>query len=123
MRGFAAGVVALLLLAGCSGSASSSEQYQLGEFFISGPAGLSEETNSITIANGGEFPHTLVVTRANGKVVAASGLVSPNETVTLDLSLEAGSYQFTCRIVGEGADGELVDHYERGMHLGVSIGG
>ena len=123
MRRLIATVSVLMLLVSCSGDASESGRYQLGEFFISGPARLSDETESVTLENVGEFPHTLVVTRPSGQVVAASGLVQPDETITLDLTLEPGTYQFTCRIVGQDSEGQLVDHYERGMHATVSVGG
>lgn len=111
----------VLLLAGCSAGSSASSHYELGEFFVSGPSLLSEETGTITMENAGEFPHTLVVTGDNGVVIAASDLVMPGQTSTLDLALDPGIYQFTCRIVGQGPDGELVDHYERGMHTTVTV--
>lgn len=112
-----------LVLAGCSGSASDSARYQLGEFFISGPEALVDGSDGVTAHNTGEFPHTLVVTRPDGHVIAASGLINPDETVHLDFALPPGTYQFTCRIVGQDAEGRLVDHYERGMNTTVSIGG
>jgi hypothetical protein len=116
-------VIVAVLLAGCSAGSSRETHYQLGEFFISGPSLLSGDTDAITIENTGEFPHTLVVTRADGEVLTASDLVMPGQRVTLDLSLDPGAYQFTCRIVGQGTGGQLVDHYERGMHIAVSVSG
>lgn len=112
-----------LLLGSCSGGASGSARYTLGEFFINGPAMLADTGDGITVENSGEYSHTLVVTRPDGQVVAASGLVGAGETITLDFDLEPGAYQFTCRIVGQDGEGRLIDHYERGMHTAVSVGG
>jgi len=116
-------VVALLLGTSCSPGASGEARYELGEFFISGPNTLPEQAGTLTVENTGEFPHTLVVTRPGGGVVAATAVVSPGQTVTIDLELGPGPYQFTCRIVAQGPDGGLVDHYERGMHTKVSVEG
>lgn len=113
--------VGALLIAACSATSSASDYYQLGEFFISGPTALAQGTSQISVENSGEFPHTLVVSTPDGTVVTATDLVMPGETATLDFELAPGTYQFTCRIVGEGPDGELVDHYERGMHATVAV--
>lgn len=112
-----------LLVVSCSGEASGSGSYELGEFFISGASELSEPAGEISIHNGGKFPHTLVVSRPDGEVLVATDLVMPGETVSLHLDLEAGVYQFTCRIVGQGGEGQLIDHYERGMHTTVAVRG
>jgi hypothetical protein len=111
-----------VLIVACSGSTSASDPYRLGEFFINGPSAVSEDADGITVENTGEFPHTLVVSRLSGEVLAATDLVAPGETVTLPIGLEPDTYQFTCRIVGQGSDGQLVDHYERGMHATVTVG-
>lgn len=116
-------VAALLLGTSCAPGASGQARYELGEFFISGPKTLSEQAGTLTVENTGDFPHTLVVTRPGGGVVTATDVVPPGETVTVDLELGPGAYQFTCRIVAQGADGGLIDHYERGMHTTVSVGG
>jgi hypothetical protein len=116
-------VVALLLSISCSPDATGEARYELGEFFISGPNTLSAQASTLTAENTGDFPHTLVVTRPGGGVVMATDVVLPGQTVTLDLELGAGAYQFTCRIVAEDSDGVLIDHFERGMHTTVSVGG
>lgn len=121
MRRLAA--LAVFLIVSCSGGAVGAGDYQLGEFFISGPVTISEGTGAITVNNTGEFPHTLVVSTPDGSVMTATDLIMPGETVSLGLALEPGSYQFTCRIVGQGPDGQLVDHYERGMLAMVTVGG
>ncbi len=115
-------VGALLLGISCSPGTAGEARYELGEFFISGPNTLPEQARTLTVENTGEFPHTLVVTRPGGGVVAASAVLSPGQTVTLDLELGPGPYQFTCRIVAQDPDGGLIDHFERGMHTTVSVG-
>ena len=111
-----------LMLVSCSGSASGSDEYQLGEYFINGPTTLAEDADAITVNNTGEFPHTLVVSTPDGSVITVTDLIMPGNTVSLPLSLEPGTYQFTCRIVGQGSDGQIIDHFERGMHITVAIG-
>jgi hypothetical protein len=112
-----------ILVVACSGGAGGAGAYQLGEFFINGPTTLSEDARAISVENGGAFPHTLVVSTRDGKVITATDLVAPGETAALDLALDPGTYQFTCRIVSQGSDGQLIDHFERGMHTTVAIGG
>lgn len=115
--------VCALLLAACSGTASGANHYQLGEFFISGPTILAEDASAVSVENSGEFPHTMVVSTPDGNVITSTDLVMPGETANLDLALDPGVYQFTCRIVGQDDEGRLVDHYERGMHSTVAVGG
>lgn len=111
-----------ILVVSCSGGAGGSGGYQLGEYFINGPTTLAEGTDAITVSNTGEFPHTLVVSTPDGSVVTATDLVMPGDSLSIPLALEPGTYQFTCRIVGQGSDGQLIDHFERGMHTTVAIG-
>lgn len=115
--------ITAVVIAACSATASGADHYQLGEFFITGPTTLGHSTGAVSIENSGEFPHTLVVSTPDGAVVTATDLVMPGETATLNLDLDPGVYQFTCRIVGQDADGGLIDHYERGMHTTVSVEG
>lgn len=110
------------MVAACSGIAGSGS-YQLGEFFIDGPTTLSEGTAAISVENSGEFPHTLVVSAPDGRVITATDLVMPGEAASLPLELDPGVYQFTCRIVGQDGEGRLVDHYERGMLTTVTVQG
>ena len=109
-------------LAGCT-TTNSTESFQLAEFSISGPTTLGEDTESISVANSGSYPHTLVVTDTDGAVVAATGLLQPGETTGLALELGTGTFSFTCRIVAEDDEGRLVDHFEAGMHTTVSVSG
>ena len=75
------------------------------------------------IANVGEYTHTLVITDANGEVAAATGLVQPGENAYLDLDLEPGEYVFTCRMISQSNSGDLIDHFESGMHAGFIVEG
>ena len=48
-------------------------------------------------------------------------MIQPGQTAGLGLSLEEGMYQFTCHIVSQTPDGEIVDHYEEGMAKTVTV--
>lgn len=110
----------LLMVAGCSANATE-QAFELVEWHIDGPAHLEGGAGSVQVTNSGTLPHTLVVTNSSGEVVAATDLVPPGETVDLDLDLESGRYSFTCRIVAQSPDGEIVDHYEAGMNTMVEV--
>lgn len=105
----------------CVGPTAASGTFDLIEYEIVGPSRLDTTLNAIEITNSGEFPHTLVITDASGQVVAASSLTSPGESTELPLDLEPGRYNFTCRIVAQSPDGELIDHFEQGMSTTVSV--
>lgn len=115
-------VAVLLLLTGCSASTDSTE-FELSEFAIVGPGQLSADSGSLTATNRGELPHTLVITNAEGDVMAATPLVQPGDAVSLDIDLAEGRYSFTCRIVAQDDTGKIVDHFEAGMTTTVSVGG
>lgn len=97
--------------------------FDLVEFAVNGPAELSAESQSVTVTNSGEFPHTLVVTDEEGAAVAATPLIQPGESAEMPLDLDSGLYSFTCRIVAQTSDGDLVDHYEEGMSATVTVRG
>lgn len=116
-------IVVLLLLGACSRQPAPSVDVQLDEWRIDVSAPVVEAAEvAVTMTNVGQVPHTLVVTADDGRVVAAGPLLAPGEGGTLTLSLDAGVYEFTCRIVVEREDG-LVDHYENGMSSTVTAGG
>lgn len=115
-----------LIMTGCLGlsacmTTATSTPYELSEFAIAGPETLDGDMDYIDVVNSGELPHTLVVTDPSGRVVAATGLIQPGEATTLDVDLSEGRYTFTCRIVAETDQGELVDHFEEGMNAMVSV--
>lgn len=112
----------LLVLGGCTGD-SSTPTYELKEFSIDGPGHVSEGTESLEVSNSGEFPHTLVVTDSSGEVIAATGLIQPGETSSLEVALDEGRYSFTCRIVVQDEEGAIIDHFEAGMNETVSVTG
>jgi plastocyanin len=122
MKRLLALTVVALALGGCNQSASSEARYDMAEFTISGPGQLSP-VGQIEVTNNGEYPHTVVVSDLEGAVIAATGLVAPGGSTVLDVDLTAGTYQFTCRIVAETADGTIVDHFERGMSQTVEVSG
>jgi hypothetical protein len=103
------------------GPTTASATFDLVEYDVVGPSRLHPATKAIDVTNSGEYPHTLVVTDASGEVVAASSLISPGESAELAIDLEPGRYSFTCRIVVESPEGELIDHFEKGMTTTVSV--
>lgn len=84
---------------------------------------LASGQSNLTVSNSGEFAHTLVIADRTGTVLAATGLIQPGETTELDVDLSNGQFQFTCRIVAQKPDGELVDHFEAGMSTIVRVEG
>lgn len=110
----------LVALTACSGSAAESG-FDLAEWQIAGPGEMSADTSSVDVSNSGSFPHTLVVTDSAGNVMAATDLIGPGESTELALDLDPGTYSFTCRIVAQGPEGEIVDHFEAGMNATVSV--
>jgi uncharacterized cupredoxin-like copper-binding protein len=112
----------VVALCACAGSAVEGG-FELSEFSIVGPGRLEAGANTISVANDGIYAHTLVVTDSSGGVVAATPLVQPGETAALEVDLAPGRYSFTCRIVAEDPDGNIVDHYEAGMNTLVDVGG
>lgn len=116
-------VVGLLVaLTGCSETIAGGD-FALAEWSISGPSELPGDIGSVGVTNSGSFPHTLVVTNTSGEVVAATDLIPPGESTEIALDLEAGRYSFTCRIVAQDSEGEIVDHFEAGMNRTVSVSG
>jgi hypothetical protein len=111
-----------MALAGCSSTASA-EGYDLIEFAIEGASELPADVTSVAVTNSGEFPHTLVVTDVGGEVIAATDVLQPGQGAELALDLEPGRYSFTCRIVAQTPEGEIVDHFEQGMSKTVSVSG
>lgn len=114
-------VVMALLLTACNETGGGDIPVELTEFSISGPASVTTDLDAIEVVNVGEFAHTLVITDSNGEVAAASGLIQPGETTYLDLQLPPGTYSFTCRIVAQDSEGNLIDHYEAGMNTMVEV--
>ncbi len=114
--------VAVLFIA-CSSPPSQATSYDLTEFEINGPTTTPTGASSLTVSNSGEFPHTLVIADEDGTVIAATDLVQPGQTVELEVELSEGTFQFTCRIVAQTPDGELVDHFEEGMAETVVVDG
>lgn len=114
--------VAALVLVSCAPGAASRAVVELDEFTIT-PSAVTFQTGEVElmVSNQGEFGHTLVVTDPAGDVVWAGDLLEPAEEETVRLDLPPGEYQLTCRIVAQDGDGNLIDHYERGMVAWVSV--
>lgn len=118
-----AGLALVASVSSCADSTTDSGTYDLVEYDIVGPSWLDPATSTIQITNSGEYGHTLVVTDMSGQVVEASPLISPGESAELTIDLEPGRYDFTCRIVVQSSQGDLIDHFEQGMGTTVSVGG
>jgi uncharacterized cupredoxin-like copper-binding protein len=112
-----------LLVSACDQAATADMSVQLAEFSITSPSSITADVHEIEVANVGEFTHTLVITDSEGEVAAASGLIQPGETVSLDIDLPPGRYSLTCRIVAQDNEGNLIDHYEAGMNETVVVEG
>jgi len=65
----------------------------------------------------------MVVTDETGSVVATTSLIPPGESTSLPLDLDPGLYSVTCRIVAQTPDGDIVDHFESGMHTTLRVEG
>lgn len=117
-------IVAGAILGACGEATPvTSIDIDLDEYSIDSSSGvLLEGPVTMSLANVGERPHTIVVSTLDGTVVAASGVVPAGETGEFIARLQPGVYEFTCRIVAE-FDGELVDHYELGMVTRVEVAG
>ena len=117
------GGLLVLLSTACDVSTGAGVSVQLTEFSVTAPKTLPAGNGRIEVDNVGEFTHTLVITDANGRVAAATGLVPSGEVTYLDVDLEPGTYSFTCRIVAQDGEGNLIDHYEAGMNTTVEVAG
>jgi hypothetical protein len=116
------GALALLVVAGCSVETGGNDHFVLSEWAIEGPSRMvAADAMALNIENQGEFRHTMLVTSETGEVVGATGVVDPGDMVTLAVDLGAGTYSFSCRIVTEDDEGNLSDHYERGMFHTVVV--
>jgi hypothetical protein len=116
--------LALVVMVGCSAETTAENHYELSEWAIDGPSRLSAaDVVTLSIENTGEFRHTLLVTSESGEVVGATGVIDSGNRTTLELDLAAGIYSFSCRIVTQTDDGNLSDHYQRGMSRTVTVGG
>ena len=111
----------VIAIAGCAETGVESSTYELMEFSIDGPGRLGDGIETVTVNNGGQFPHTLLVTDETGTVVAATPLIQPGGKTSLTLDLDPGTYSVTCRIVAQTPDGDIVDHFEAGMHTTLDV--
>lgn len=91
------------------------------EFTVAASGVFVSGTNEITVANSGEFGHTLVISDATGQVIDATPVIGPGETYDMTADLATGEYELSCRIVIQTDDGRLVDHYHEGMLTTISV--
>ena len=126
MRRLARGsaVLVMLLTAGCSADPGvAASGVTLDEYNLTVDEASLAPGATLSIGNEGAFGHTVVVSDNTGGVVAATDLIAPGESVTLEADWDPGQYRFTCRIVIAADDGDIVDHYARGMSAEVTVTG
>jgi hypothetical protein len=116
-------IVLLVLIAGCTAAPSGGSSFVLDDGSIVGPEIISKGATTLEISNVGEFNHTLVVTDADGNVLAATDVVAPGTDTSLSVDLQPGAYQVSCRLVGQDGDGNIIDHYEIGMFGQLEVDG
>ena len=122
MRRFLALLALLVCVAACQTTTASSTDVELFEFDIEpGVSTLEAGSVDLTVTNTGEYSHTLVITDAGGRVVSAGDVVGSGETTELSVDLAPGEYSFTCRIVGQDDEGNVIDHFEEGMHTAITV--
>lgn len=113
-------LVLVLLIAACT-PATSGGTVVLSEFALSLPGSVAAGLVTLDVTNRGEFGHTVLVTDESGAVVGSTDVIGSGDGATLQLELPPGNYQVSCRIVVETPDGEIVDHYERGMFASLTV--
>ncbi len=116
--------VLVIVVAACSsGVAANTDRVDLDEFsIVTGQTRWAAGRVTLSVENVGDRTHTLIITEGDGTVVAASGLLDPGGSADVEVHLQPGEYQLTCRIVVEGGDGQIFDHYEQGMHTAITVG-
>jgi len=119
----AVSLVALLLaIIACQEPTGSSAEVGVSEFQIEPSISTFDAgTISLDVRNEGEFGHTLVITNADGHVLSAGGVIPPGESDRVSIDLAPGLYSFTCRIVAQDDEGNVIDHYEQGMSADVVV--
>ena len=80
------------LTSACIGTDSAGSDFELVEFTISGPSTIGGDSDTLSVTNSGEFPHTLVISDENGTVITGTDLIAPGQTVALDVPLQPGTY-------------------------------
>lgn len=108
-------------LTACLPVSSADSSIILTEFEVEVANRLGPGPNSLEVVNSGEFNHTLVVSTADGTVLRSTEVLTPGETASLEVDLEPGRYQFSCRVVVQIPDGSIVDHYAEGMAASVTV--
>ena len=73
---------------------------------------LAAGSYTIEVANEGDATHDLVIEDAGGNEVAASEVIAPGQSGTVEVSLQPGEYVFYCSIG---------NHREMGMEVAVTV--
>jgi uncharacterized cupredoxin-like copper-binding protein len=73
---------------------------------------LAAGSYTIEVVNEGDATHDLVIEDAGGNEVAASEVIAPGQSGTVEVSLQPGEYVFYCSIG---------NHREMGMEVAVTV--
>lgn len=119
MRTLAGALV--LALTACLPASSGDVTVALTEFEVELARRIMPGPVNLDVVNEGEFRHTLVVSTADGTVVASTEVLAPGTAASLTPDLAPGEYQFSCRVVVQIPDGTIVDHYAEGMAAEVRV--
>jgi hypothetical protein len=120
-----AGILFGFVLVACSPASAdpvTADHVALDEFTIeTGGEVWQAGAIRLSVDNVGERDHTLIISRVDGEVVAATDIVEPGDVLEFDVDLGSGTYELTCRIVVEGGNGQIFDHFEQGMHATIEV--
>jgi len=116
--------VFVIMVGACgSGAAANTDRVELDEFSImTGEPRWAPGRVTLRVENVGARMHTLIITEDDGTVVAASDILDPDGSADMEVFLQPGEYELTCRIVVESGDGQIFDHYEQGMRTAINVG-
>ena len=121
MKRVLVGLATLARACSASPTATGPPGLVLSEFAVEASGVFAPGVSDVIVRNQGEFGHTVVVADSSGKVITASAVVPPGEELLVTVDLAPGSYEFSCRIVVQTGEGDLVDHYEEGMDAHVEV--
>jgi plastocyanin len=114
MRTFAAGLVAVALLAACGGGGGGGSAQPAGSIQVTmtefkfDPSTITHASGNIVfwLVNSGSTQHDMAIRDSTGKTIDTSELVSAGDTQEFDVKdIAAGTYTFYCTQPGHEASG------------------
>ncbi len=124
--------ISLLLVLVLSVSCSNDEKFvsevdvSLGEWFIAAPQDpIAADDVLFVVENVGSMVHEIEIFRKDGQYqefeIGEIEDIAPGESPELQLPLEPGVYELICVIVEKTDMGEILNHYELGMHTILTV--